>query len=201
MTSQAPRTLLAALLLCLLPLAAAAESPQDDDLPKLLAKAAAGDLDACRDASYHYMLQEPPDYVSAFFWGKKAALAGHVGAQIQVGLTYWVQGDNDRAILWTKLAADRGHVGAQFSLASYYSKRDDTVQATKYLILASSVDQDAAFYLYWNALGATAEERQLAEQQAKAWKPVCPGACRSVWVLDKCDLCPLTEEEKSAVEK
>lgn len=208
--SMARRTLAALLLSLSLPLAAAAQPPMEppedplreipqSDLPGLLDKVARDDPKACYTYAQHGLWRNPSNVENAIYLGTVAAKAGLVEAQNFVGFLHKTQGDLDHAILWTKLAADRGHVGAQFRLASYYGERDK-VEALKYLILASRSDQNAAYYLQRNAIGASPEERQRAERLAKDWAPVCPGVCSDILGFDRCGVCPLTEQERRSAQ-
>jgi|GEM_PF-1806589 len=206
MIIRASRTTLAALLFCLLPFTAAAQPPTDpiaDDmssLPELHSKFIKGEPNACYKFAQHYAWKLSPNVETAIYAGQQAGRVGHVEAQSLVGFLYKTQGDIDHAIIWTKFAADRGHIGAQFSLSSYYAERDKE-QALKYLILASRANQNAAFSLQKNILGATTGERQRAEQLAKDWKPVCIDVCSYILGFDRCGICPLTEEEKRLANK
>ncbi|CCQ91937.1 putative Beta-lactamase [Nitrospina gracilis 3/211] len=71
------------------------------------------------DAAY-----EQSDYKEAFAWYRKAAEAGHVEAQTQLGMMYatgqGVRQDYDAALAWTRKAAESGHVRAQTNLGILY---------------------------------------------------------------------------------
>lgn len=170
---------------------------QQKDMSVLLPQAEAGDIEACYQVAQDYIARSKPSFEEALFWGKKAALAGHVGAQSLMGLLYGPS-DRQKAIIWTKLAADRGSVSAMSSLAAHYLEVNK-IEAAKWLILADRAgDRDAAFWLEWGPPNLSKKDKQKASELARAWKPVCSDNCKT-FIIEKCDLCPLTDEERRSV--
>lgn len=161
------------------------------DFESMLSRARTGDVDACYKVAFKYLLKSNPNITEALLWGKIAAQAGHIYAQLLVGIISF--NDSPQAILWTKFAADRGSAVAQYHLASMYIGKDN-VLAAKYLILASKTHSDAAFRLRWRSIRLSPQGWAEAERLAKSWKPVCQEACVDR-IVESCVLCPLTEEE------
>lgn len=64
------------------------------------------------------------NFKEAFEWYRKAAEAGHIEAQTQVGVMYaagkGVRQDYDAALQWTRKAAEAGHIRAQTNLGILY---------------------------------------------------------------------------------
>ena len=62
----------------------------------------------------------------SFRWNKKAALKGHVNAQLNLGYMYGkgegVKRDDTEAFHWYRKAAESGHPNAQFNLGVIYAK-------------------------------------------------------------------------------
>jgi len=170
---------------------------QQNGMSLLLSQAEAGDIEACYQVALEYATRSKPSFEQATLWGKKAALAGHVGAQFLVGFLYGAS-DRQRAIVWTKLAADRGSARAQSALSVHYTEIDKA-QAAKWLILADRAgDRDVAFWLEWGLPNLSQKDRQKAIELARAWKPVCPDNCKT-FIVEKCGICPLTDEERRVV--
>ncbi|MEO5577724.1 MAG: SPOR domain-containing protein [Sphingomicrobium sp.] len=69
-----------------------------------------GDLDAAFNLAQAYRLGRgvPADSGEAKKWFEKAARAGHLDAQVSLGLLLFDIGDRTAALMWLKRAADRG---------------------------------------------------------------------------------------------
>ena len=69
-----------------------------------------GDLDAAFNLAQAYRLGRgvPADSGEAKKWFEKAASAGHLDAQVSLGLLLFDIGDRTAALMWLKRAADRG---------------------------------------------------------------------------------------------
>ena len=69
-----------------------------------------GDLDAAFNLAQAYRLGRgvPADSGEAKKWFEKAARAGHLDAQVSLGLLLFDIGDRATALMWLKRAADRG---------------------------------------------------------------------------------------------
>lgn len=68
----------------------------------------------------------PRNYQTAVYWFTNAALAGHGGAQNELGLCYGfgkgIDQDHGAATKWFELAAAQNHPAAQFNLAVQYMR-------------------------------------------------------------------------------
>jgi uncharacterized protein len=64
------------------------------------------------------------DSTRAIVWYRKAAAAGHIGAQVNLGLIHLDFRDQNwncaEGVKWTRMAADRGDPTAQLNLGSFY---------------------------------------------------------------------------------
>jgi len=101
-------------------------------IPAILAAVfALGSLSACATKTtqqdwYHQgeTAYQSADYKEAAAWYQKAAEAGLVEAQTQLGLMYaagqGVKQDYDQALSWTRKAAEAGHPRAQTNLGILY---------------------------------------------------------------------------------
>lgn len=118
------------------------------------------------------------DYVQAACWFGKAALQGHAGAQISLGIMFndgrGVAQNYKRAMdLWEQ-AAEQGNAIAQFNLGDMYSEcrgvEQDYVEELKwYSLAADNGDPDAAKCR--DIVEAKMTRQQIAEalRRAKEW--------------------------------
>ncbi|MGP0565279.1 MULTISPECIES: tetratricopeptide repeat protein [unclassified Nitrospina] len=136
------------------------------------------------DAAY-----ERSEYKEAFGWYRKAAEAGHVEAQTQLGMMYaagqGVRQDYDAGLAWTRKAAEAGHIRAQTNLGILYMTGfgipRDFKESVKWLTLGAEggdpkaqtqlglmretgigIPRDPARALFWYRQAATSTEEPYA---------------------------------------
>ena len=158
-------------LVCSLP--AQVQTPPDDAITDLLARAEQGDADAQFELGFMYTTGEgvPQDDVEAVRWYRLAAEEGLASAQYNLGLTYRYGGegvpeDDAEAVRWFRLAADQGHALAQFNLGVMYATGEgvpqDDVEAVRWSRLAAEQGYAGAQYtlgfMYANGRGVPQDD-------------------------------------------
>jgi TPR repeat protein len=103
---------------------------------RLIAQMDSGDLNAANELGN--LMAEVDMYEEAIMFHEKAALAGHVDAQSNLGADYYWLGDLENAIKWYTLAAESGYAIAQNNLATLYMRESQPHLAMPWLQKAAA---------------------------------------------------------------
>jgi hypothetical protein len=146
------------------------------------------------DYDQGYAAYRGGDVVSAIRLLKRAADAGHVEAQLQVGYIYDWSEENEDAVKYYRMAADSGDARGQFGLALLYANgegvaRDDS-QAVELLQAAARQGHAQAHAALGNAyldgkLGLGADPAKAREHLEEALERGFEEARRGLAELDR----------------
>jgi uncharacterized protein len=103
---------------------------------RLIAQMDSGDLNAANELGN--LMAEVDMYEEAIMFHEKAAMAGHVDAQSNLGADYYWLGDLENAIKWYTLAAESGYAIAQNNLATLYMRESQPHLAMPWLQKAAA---------------------------------------------------------------
>jgi uncharacterized protein len=136
----------------------------------------------------------PKDEPEAASWYIKAAEQGLARAQFNLGVMYFegkgVTKDDRQAAFWFRRAAEQGHGSAQFNLGALYASGrgvpTDDQQAYFWLLLAAVPgDEDVIRVRDVVEQRLTAEQRAVAQSDARDWRPMQGKDSASVRVLPR----------------
>ena len=158
-----------------------AQTPTEEEIADLRARAEGGDAEAQLVLGYIYEegLGVPEDDAEAVRWYRLAAEQGDAAAQFNLGLMYangeGVPEDDAEAIRWYRLAAEQGNAWSQFNLGLMYAngrgvpQDDETAHVWLNLAASRSSGEDRERNVEArDAVAAQMTREQLAEAQRRA---------------------------------